>query len=64
MMRDMLAKGDALRPQYAGFDFGNLDEAQHKWLNRLSVFTKYRKLLTSRWEEKQVSTEMKVLFVE
>ena len=52
MMRDMLAKGDALRPAYAGFDFSNLDDAQHKWLNRLSIFTKYRKLLTSRWEEK------------
>lgn len=64
LMRDMLTKGDALRPAYAGFNFDNLDDSQRSWLNRLSVFSKYRKFLTSRWEQREVSTEMKVLFVE
>ena len=48
-MIDMLSKGDALRPAYNDFNWNNLDATQHKWLNRLSIFSQYRKLLESRW---------------
>ncbi len=49
-MRDMLAKGDVLRPAYKDFDYSNLDQSQHDWMRRLSIFTQYRKTLTKRWE--------------
>lgn len=38
-MREMLKKGDALRPKYEDFDFDALDSTQQAWLNRLSRFT-------------------------
>ena len=41
-MREMLKKGDALRPEYADFDYDALDSSQLRWISHLSWFTKFR----------------------
>lgn len=63
-MRDMLKKGDALRPKYDEFDFESLDSSQKKWLSRLAWFTKSRAWVERYFRETKVSNEMKLLYVE
>jgi hypothetical protein len=41
-MREMLKKGDNLRPKYEDFDFDGLDSTQQAWLHRLTKFTRFR----------------------
>lgn len=64
MMREMLKKGDAIRPKYEGFDFSQLDSTQIAWLERLSKFTKFRGRVESYFQEVKMSNEMKLLFIE
>jgi len=42
MVERMLRKGDRLRFKYEGFDFNQLDASQTSWLEKLSMFSKYR----------------------
>jgi hypothetical protein len=63
-MREMLKKGDALRPQYDGFKFDELDSTQIAWLNRLSKFTRFRTRVEAYFQEVKLSSEMKLLFIE
>ena len=38
-MRNMLRKGDDLRPEYKKFEYEGLDSTQQFWINRLTLFT-------------------------
>ena len=64
LMREMLKKGDALRPSYEDFDFDGLDPTQQAWIRRLTKFTRFRHRVESYFQEVRLSNEMKLLFIE
>lgn len=64
IMQDMLAKGDELKPQYAGFDFDALDATQHAWLRKLARFSKYRGRVLAFFEEAKMTSHMKLMYIE
>ena len=64
VMERMLAKGDELRPKYDNFDFSKLDKTQLFWIRQLTWFTKYRTNIENRFKAVNVSTDMKILFIE
>ena len=41
-MIGMLKKGDAIRPMYDNYDFSQLDANQRFWLDKLTIFTRFR----------------------
>lgn len=63
-MREMLKKGDKMRPMYKDIDYSKFDSQQITWLNRLSYFTKFRNMIELYFRETKVSHEMKLLFIE
>ena len=63
-MRNMLKKGDALRPEYDNFDYAELDSSQLAWIRRLGFYTKYRDRVEKHFEDCKVSSDMKLLFIE
>ena len=63
-MKEMLKKGDVLKPRYEDFDYSKLDETQLAWLSRLSLFSRYRNRIEKYFEEAPMTSEMKLLFVE
>ena len=64
LMRNMLKKGDALRPEYASFDYEKLDSSQQRWIKLLGVYPKYRTRVEKYFEDCKVSSDMKQLFIE
>jgi hypothetical protein len=64
VMTDMLAKGDELKPQYAGFNFDALDATQHAALRRLTWFPKYRHRVLWFFEETKMTSHMKLMYIE
>lgn len=63
-MRNMLRKGDKLRPEYASFDYNSLDSSQQMWIKLLGVYPKYRTRVELYFEDCKISSDMKLLFVE
>ena len=64
VLKEMLAKGDTLRPKYADFDFEKLDDKQIQFLKSMTIFPRYRKRIEAWFEPEKVSNEMKVIFLE
>ena len=60
----MLKKGDNLRPKYGDFDFSKLDARQRFWLDKLTIFTRFRQRIENKFKAVKVSTDMKILFIE
>lgn len=60
----MLAKGDALRGQYKNFDFTTLDEAQHKYLNRLTFFARHRERILRKFNGTKITNDVKIAFLD
>jgi hypothetical protein len=64
LVKTMLSKGDEMKEQYRNFDFSTLDSTQHRYLNRLSLFSKYRDSITKRYNYSKVSREVKIMYLD
>ena len=64
MMERMLQKGDRLSEKYKDFDFDKLDSQQKFWIERLTMFSKYRNLVVSRYNGTYISTDIKIMFLD
>ena len=60
----MLQKGDRLSEKYKDFDFEKLDAQQKFWIERLTLFSKYRNLVVSRYNGTYISTDIKIMFLD
>ena len=60
----MFEKGDKLRPKYNDFDFSQLEAYQIKSLQRLSFFSKHKKRILKRISGRNVTREVKVIFLD
>jgi len=60
----MLAKGDALKERYRGFDFGALDSTQHKYLKKLTFFSRWKDTIARRFNGTRISHDVKVMFLD
>ena len=63
-MERMLQKGDKLSSEYKDFNFESLDAQQKFWIERLSIFSKYRNLVVSRYNGTYISTDIKIMFLD
>lgn len=64
MLHRMLEKGDVLKDQYKDFDFSKLEPAQHKYLKKLSFFSKHRERILRKFNGTTISTDVKILFLD
>lgn len=60
----MLAKGDALRSKYEGFNFEGLDATQQYYLKRLSFFSHHRERILKKFSGTSISSDVKVAFLD
>ena len=65
MMERMLQKGDRLTVErYENFDFAKLDATQMFWINKLSLFSKYRERIVNRFNGTYISNDIKIMFLD
>ena len=64
MVERMLKKGDRLRYRYDDFDFSKLDSTQTFWINKLSLFSKYRQRIINRYNGTAISSDIKIMFLD
>ena len=60
----MLAKGDALRARYEGFNFEALDASQRYYLRHLSLFSHHRERILRKFNGTNISSDVKVAFLD
>ena len=64
MVERMLKKGNRLRYRYDDFDFSKLDSTQTFWINKLSLFSKYRQRIINRYNGTAISSDIKIMFLD
>lgn len=60
----MLAKGDALRERYQGFDFTKLEPEQSKYINRLTFFSRHRERILKKFNGTSITYDVKISFLD
>eukprot|EP00347_Sterkiella_histriomuscorum_P004481 403360302 len=60
----MLAKGDALRDHYNGFDFSQLDSSQQSVLRKLSFFSRNRERIVNKFNSTKIGYDVKIAFLD
>ena len=64
MMEKLLLKGDRLKPKYENFDYSNLNSEQIFWLDKLSLYSKYRQRIINRYNGTYISNDIKIMFLD
>jgi hypothetical protein len=64
ILHRMLAKGDKLRQRYADFDFSKLDQQQHKYLAKLTFFSRHRERILRKFNGTTITTDVKIAFLD
>ena len=64
MVERLLQKGDRLKGRYDDFDYGQLDSSQTWWLDKLSLYTKYRKRIVDRYNGTTISSDLKIMYLD
>ena len=60
----MLLKGDRIKQNYDDYDYSKLDKTQLFWLETLSLYSRYRHRVISHFNDRGVTTDMKVIFLD
>ena len=60
----MLQKGDRMQPRYANFDYDKLEASQLWWIQKLGMYSKYRKRIINRYNGTSISSDIKIMFLD